>query len=45
MPCPCPDEACADVHAHDVTAAFTVQLPPLSAMLGKFLRLVVPDGE
>lgn len=40
MSCPCPDPRCDDVHAHDVTAAFTVELPPLSQLLG-----LVPDGE
>jgi hypothetical protein len=40
MPCPCDDPACDDVHAHDVTGTFAVELPPLSQMLGK-----VPDGD
>lgn len=34
MSCPCPDPACSDIHAHDVTAVFTVTLPPLSQLLG-----------
>lgn len=39
--CPCDDEKCDDVHAHDVTGTFTIELPPLSAMIGR----AVPDGE
>lgn len=34
MTCPCPDPACDDVHAHDVTCSFVIELPPLSVMLG-----------
>jgi hypothetical protein len=33
-PGPCPCGAGHDVHVHDVTAAFTVTLPPLAELLG-----------
>lgn len=44
MPCPCPDPACDDVHAHDVTATFTVDLPtePLKRL---FAGLAGGDGD
>jgi hypothetical protein len=35
--CPCDDQDCDDVRAHDVTGTFTVELPPLETL--------VPDGE
>ena len=33
--CPCDDETCDDVHAHDVTGTFTLELPPLAQMIGR----------
>lgn len=33
MGCPCPDPACADVHAHDVTGALAMEID-VTAMLG-----------
>lgn len=42
--CPCPDRACTDVHAHDVTATFTVVLPPLQALIARMFP-GVRDGE
>lgn len=42
MACPCPDEACEDVHAHDVTGEFVIQLPELGLLIG---QAAVPGGE
>jgi hypothetical protein len=36
MTCPCPDEACTDVHAHDVTGVLAMEID-VTALFGGIL--------
>jgi hypothetical protein len=37
MSCPCPDEGCRDVHAHDVTSVLAMQVD-IPALIGGLLE-------